>query len=350
MVTSATELAMTRAGGLPSSGNGTTSSLPSRARLSLCSRYDSPDGDTATATVAVTPTSAISPFFPLFLSPSSPLELRPISFLSFSFRIRNGFSVCNLKVSARKYIEIRVVTDNSSIQSRSFYFYTLISSKCSISAASQPCNAVAPNLHCTELLLHRSSVAYRDQCVHLLIPLNKCRQAEFYLPWKCENESHSYEKCQYELLMERMFRCRRSRNEPPLITLNPRAPPFPSSLKSPMPDSFQNRDDNNEKNNSISNKFLLPRKPPDRMLPYNKAYNHDEDDDEEEGVTEDDEEHNFLHNDEKRKQELDKSMQKPNILVAFLQQHIYYGNMVEVTRTPLSAYDATEILKPNGIF
>ncbi|XP_020961212.1 uncharacterized protein LOC107647006 [Arachis ipaensis] len=265
---------MTRAGGLPSSGNGTTSSLPSRARLSLCSRYDSPDGDTATATVAVTPT-----------------------------------------ISVRKYIEIRVVTDNSSIQSRSFYFYTLISSKCSISAASQPCNAVAPNLHCTELLLHRSSVAYRDQCVHLLIPLNKCRQAEFYLPWKCENESHSYEKCQYELLMERMFRCRRSRNEPPLITLNPRAPPFPSSLKSPMPDSFQNRDDNNEKNNSISNKFLLPRKPPDRMLPYNKAYNHDEDDDEEEGVTEDDEEHNFLHNDEKRKQELDKSMQKPNILV-----------------------------------
>nr|XP_025657527.1 uncharacterized protein LOC112754164 isoform X1 [Arachis hypogaea] len=51
---------------------------------------------------------------------------------------------------------------------------------------------------------------------------------------------------------------------------------------------------------------------PDRMLPYNKAYNHDEDDDDEEGVTEDDEEHNFLHNDEKRKQELDKSMQKPN--------------------------------------
>ncbi|KAL4305128.1 uncharacterized protein LOC107646225 isoform X1 [Arachis ipaensis] len=99
--------------------------------------------------------------------------------------------------------------------------------------------------------------------------------------------------------------------------------------------SEQSRDDNNNKNNSISNKFLLPRNPyptnkellrtiaylrnatlvfyePDRMLPYNKAYNHDEDDDDEEGVTEDDEEHNFLHNDEKRKQELDKSMQKPN--------------------------------------
>ncbi|XLU99714.1 hypothetical protein S245_014054 [Arachis hypogaea] len=126
--------------------------------------------------------------------------------------------------------------------------------------------------------------------------------------------------------------------------------------------SEQNRDDNNNKNNSISNKFLLPRKParqpnpiiyrrlrrgsvvarisgkqteyptnkellrtiaylrnatavfyePDRMLPYNKAYIHDEDDDDEEGVTEDDEKHNFVPNDEKRKQELDKSMQKPN--------------------------------------
>ncbi|KAL4322440.1 hypothetical protein AHAS_Ahas14G0210700 [Arachis hypogaea] len=126
--------------------------------------------------------------------------------------------------------------------------------------------------------------------------------------------------------------------------------------------SEQNRDDNNNKNNSISNKFLLPRKParqpnpiiyrrlrrgsvaarisgkqteyptnkellrtiaylrnatavfyePDRMLPYNKAYIHDDDDDDEEGVTEDDEKHNFLPNDEKRKQELDKSMQKPN--------------------------------------
>jgi hypothetical protein len=27
---------------------------------------------------------------------------------------------------------------------------------------------------------------YRDSCAHLLIPLNRCRQAEYYLPWKCE--------------------------------------------------------------------------------------------------------------------------------------------------------------------
>lgn len=28
--------------------------------------------------------------------------------------------------------------------------------------------------------------AYRDSCAHLLIPLNKCRKATWYAPWKCE--------------------------------------------------------------------------------------------------------------------------------------------------------------------
>lgn len=28
----------------------------------------------------------------------------------------------------------------------------------------------------------------------LLIPLNRCRHKEFYLPWKCEDERHGYEK------------------------------------------------------------------------------------------------------------------------------------------------------------
>lgn len=32
----------------------------------------------------------------------------------------------------------------------------------------------------------RLPMAYRDSCAHLLIPLNRCRQAEYYLPWKCE--------------------------------------------------------------------------------------------------------------------------------------------------------------------
>ncbi|KAL2902021.1 NADH dehydrogenase [ubiquinone] 1 beta subcomplex subunit 7, partial [Bienertia sinuspersici] len=47
--------------------------------------------------------------------------------------------------------------------------------------------------------------SYRDQCAHLLNPLNKCRQSEFYLPWKCENERYSYKKCEYELVMMRML-------------------------------------------------------------------------------------------------------------------------------------------------
>ncbi|KAK8484165.1 hypothetical protein V6N13_026089 [Hibiscus sabdariffa] len=56
-----------------------------------------------------------------------------------------------------------------------------------------------------EMVANKVPIPYRDQCAHLLIPLNKCRQAEFYLPWKCENERHTYEKCEYELVMERML-------------------------------------------------------------------------------------------------------------------------------------------------
>ncbi|KAL7925990.1 NADH-ubiquinone oxidoreductase B18 subunit domain-containing protein [Trichoderma austrokoningii] len=40
-------------------------------------------------------------------------------------------------------------------------------------------------------------LAYRDSCAHLLIPLNKCRRDTWYAPWKCTDERHSYEKCQY---------------------------------------------------------------------------------------------------------------------------------------------------------
>ena len=32
----------------------------------------------------------------------------------------------------------------------------------------------------------RLPLAYRDSCAHLLIPLNRCRYEEYYLPWKCE--------------------------------------------------------------------------------------------------------------------------------------------------------------------
>ncbi|KAI4717775.1 hypothetical protein E4T48_06026 [Aureobasidium sp. EXF-10727] len=68
----------------------------------------------------------------------------------------------------------------------------------------------------------RLPIPYRDTCAHLLIPLNRCRHNEYYLPWKCEptvhllsknrpsdsnnkqNERHSYEKCQYEEFKKRV--------------------------------------------------------------------------------------------------------------------------------------------------
>ena len=49
-----------------------------------------------------------------------------------------------------------------------------------------------------ELEDNRIALAYRDYCAHLLVPLNKCRQSTFYLPWKCVDERHTYEKCQYD--------------------------------------------------------------------------------------------------------------------------------------------------------
>ncbi|KAG1474485.1 hypothetical protein G6F56_000338 [Rhizopus delemar] len=50
----------------------------------------------------------------------------------------------------------------------------------------------------------RIPLEYRDYCANLLIPLNKCRGETFYLPWKCENERHAYEKCQYDDFKRRM--------------------------------------------------------------------------------------------------------------------------------------------------
>jgi len=47
-------------------------------------------------------------------------------------------------------------------------------------------------------------IAYRDRCANLLIPLNRCRFETMYLPWKCENERHSYERCQYDEFIKRV--------------------------------------------------------------------------------------------------------------------------------------------------
>ncbi|KAK6329688.1 hypothetical protein TWF696_003558 [Orbilia brochopaga] len=50
----------------------------------------------------------------------------------------------------------------------------------------------------------RLPLAYRDRCAGLLVPLNRCRFETWYLPWKCEDERHSYERCQYDEFMKRV--------------------------------------------------------------------------------------------------------------------------------------------------
>ncbi|KAH7930338.1 hypothetical protein BV22DRAFT_1055291 [Leucogyrophana mollusca] len=55
-----------------------------------------------------------------------------------------------------------------------------------------------------ELKAAKVPVAWRDQCSALLIPLNTCRRQTYYMPWECNDERHTYEKCQYDDLMRRM--------------------------------------------------------------------------------------------------------------------------------------------------
>ncbi|EJD00783.1 uncharacterized protein FOMMEDRAFT_157890 [Fomitiporia mediterranea MF3/22] len=56
----------------------------------------------------------------------------------------------------------------------------------------------------SELKANKVPLGWRDQCSSLLIPLNVCRRNNSYVPWKCENERHSYEACQYQDYMRRM--------------------------------------------------------------------------------------------------------------------------------------------------
>ncbi|KAF9092295.1 hypothetical protein BGX23_004433 [Mortierella sp. AD031] len=50
----------------------------------------------------------------------------------------------------------------------------------------------------------RLPLGYRDFCADLLILLNKCRSETYYLPFKCQDERHIYEKCQYDDYLRRM--------------------------------------------------------------------------------------------------------------------------------------------------
>ncbi|GAM24616.1 hypothetical protein SAMD00019534_077910, partial [Acytostelium subglobosum LB1] len=55
-----------------------------------------------------------------------------------------------------------------------------------------------------EMEINNIPLNFRDYCAHLLIPLNKCRVKEYYLPWQCGDERHAYEKCQYDEYLLRM--------------------------------------------------------------------------------------------------------------------------------------------------
>jgi len=57
-----------------------------------------------------------------------------------------------------------------------------------------------------DLMKNRVSLEWRDFCSALLIPLNKCREASLFLPWKCEHERHEYEKCQYFQYKSRLLK------------------------------------------------------------------------------------------------------------------------------------------------
>ncbi|KAF9467731.1 B18 subunit of NADH:ubiquinone oxidoreductase [Collybia nuda] len=56
----------------------------------------------------------------------------------------------------------------------------------------------------TELKQNKVPIAWRDQCSALLLPLNVCRKDKLYMPWECDHERHTYEKCQYDDYVRRM--------------------------------------------------------------------------------------------------------------------------------------------------
>lgn len=96
-------------------------------------------------------------------------------------------------------------------------------------------------MHATQEQLRDAKVdlAYRDFCAHLLIPLNECRKANYFLPWRCEHERHVYEKCQYKECVPADPPPRPlaiPRNRPPYARQSPPAHPVPHpSLTPPNP-------------------------------------------------------------------------------------------------------------------
>ena len=62
------------------------------------------------------------------------------------------------------------------------------------------CHFLRPVMKVTqeELAEARVPIPLRDYCAHLFIPLAKCRNETYYLPWKCKKEKHLWEQCQFE--------------------------------------------------------------------------------------------------------------------------------------------------------
>ena len=86
-------------------------------------------------------------------------------------------------------------------------------------------------MHATQAQLKDAKVdlAYRDFCAHLLIPLNECRKANYFLPWRCEHDRHVYEKCQYKECVAR------ARDEGVRLATPPPTAPPPRRSENPRP-------------------------------------------------------------------------------------------------------------------
>eukprot|EP00291_Cryptomonas_curvata_P000719 CAMPEP_0172181796 /NCGR_PEP_ID=MMETSP1050-20130122/18027_1 /TAXON_ID=233186 /ORGANISM="Cryptomonas curvata, Strain CCAP979/52" /LENGTH=105 /DNA_ID=CAMNT_0012855139 /DNA_START=15 /DNA_END=330 /DNA_ORIENTATION=+ len=76
---------------------------------------------------------------------------------------------------------------------------------------------------------NRIDHGFRDYCAHKLIPLNQCRYREIFLPWKCVQERHAYEKCQFEEFQRRVKQVQGTLEPSPppatRVSLGERAPP-----------------------------------------------------------------------------------------------------------------------------
>jgi NADH dehydrogenase (ubiquinone) 1 beta subcomplex subunit 7 len=137
-------------------------------------------------------------------------------------------------------------------------------------AASRPAE-MGSTMHATQAQLKDAKVdlAYRDFCAHLLIPLNECRKANYFLPWRCEHDRHVYEKCQYKECVAGAGAPHegvRLANPPPA----PTAPPQRRSKKSPAPRSIDHRSPPrapsttppSAPSESLRAEPLTPRRPP----------------------------------------------------------------------------------------